>query len=444
MASNSSSLGSRLRTYWLACLFMPAAILVFIHLTNDYRSEMKFGWDVAVNCAAVEAHTRGLDPYYVRNLGDTKLSYPYLPVTLEMFRPFCADGLLERQYRSVYLVIAALSALLCSLAMAQRSGADVALRILLVFGGFSGFEWALVTGNFAIMTGLLTALGLWLFRYGLARQESSRDAGSFLWYAAGAASFGLLTSLKVVCFPVLMALYFLPLSRRRRIGMIVIAVGWFVAPVLISFLLYHDLFLSWIAAITGQIPGQHSPVSESCNPSLPCLGQALAEGAGFIDVKLAGMFFYGVAGMLLVLGPLAATVVGLVRQERMPDDWSLMKRLDQLLIEKPQIALRLTALSMFALYMCAPRLKEYAYFELAIYAAALVSGLSAAGMAAIIIGAVLVPVLAMGSHDGFVSTYSQLLSALFCFWIFVLSLNPSTSDQRRLHSAGSLALPASS
>jgi hypothetical protein len=38
---------------------------------------------------------------------------------------------------------------------------------------------------------------------------------------------------------------------------------------------------------------------------------------------------------------------------------------------------------MLALYLCAPRLKKYAYFELAIYAAMLVVDLPAIGIAAV-------------------------------------------------------------
>jgi len=55
------------------------------------------------------------------------------------------------------------------------------------------------------------------------------------------------------------------------------------------------LFSSWIEAISGRIPGQHSPASESCNPSLLCLGQALSENLGFTDYKLVGALFYTLA-----------------------------------------------------------------------------------------------------------------------------------------------------
>ena len=59
-----------------------------------------------------------------------------------------------------------------------------------------------------------------------------------------------------------------------------------------------------------------------------------------------------------------------------------MKKLDQLLIDNPRFAIRIATLSMLALYLCAPRLKEYAYFKLAIYAAMLVVDLPAIGIAA--------------------------------------------------------------
>ncbi|WP_306343220.1 hypothetical protein, partial [Escherichia coli] len=74
--------------------------------------DVRYGWDVRVNCAAVEAHANGLDPYYVRNLKGTRLSYPYLPVTLDVFRPLCAGGFLVTHYRGLYLALAVLCGLL--------------------------------------------------------------------------------------------------------------------------------------------------------------------------------------------------------------------------------------------------------------------------------------------------------------------------------------------
>jgi len=142
------------------------------------------------------------------------------------------------------------------------------------------------------------------------------------------------------------------------------------------------LFSSWIEAISGRIPGQHSPASESCNPSLLCLGQALSENLGLTDYKLVGARFYTLAVVLLVLGPLAGSVIRLVKPEYVSDHGSFLKKLDQLLIDNPRFAIRIATLSMLALYLCAPRLKKYAYFELAIYAAMLVVDLPAIGIAA--------------------------------------------------------------
>jgi hypothetical protein len=412
---------------WLAGLLALIAIFVLVHLANDYRSGLEFGWDARVNCAAIEAYANGLDPYYVKNLTGTNLSYPYLPVTLDVFRPLCADGFLVRHFRGAYLVVAAAAALLLSsFSFSRRSIREALLKFLYVFGGFVGFEWTFITGNFAIISGLLTTVALALIFYGFSlREKNAKNGNSIACYTAGAAVFGLLTSIKVVFFPVLLSFYFFPLSRRRKITLMIVASVCFIAPALTSLVFYHDLFSSWIEAISGRIPGQHSPASESCNPSLLCLGQSLSESLGFIAPKLAGMLFYGLAAALLVLGPLAASVIRLVKQEYASDDGSFLKKLDQLLIDNPRFALRLTTLSMFALYLCAPRLKEYAFFELAIYAAMLVVDLPAIGIAAVFVAAIVAPMLATGSPNAFVNTFGPTIAAVFCFEIFLLDLYPS-------------------
>jgi hypothetical protein len=412
---------------WLVCLLALIAIFVLVHLTNDFRSGLEFGWDIRVNCAAIEAHANGLDPYYVKNLKDTNLSYPYLPVTLDVFRPLCAGGFLMSHFRGFYLVLAAVSALLLSsFSFSRWSARDAVLKFLYVFGGFAGFEWTFVTGNFAIISGLLTALSLSLFFFGLSLQEKdAKNRNSIVCYVAGATVFGLLTSIKIVFFPLLLSFYFFPLSRRRKILLIIVASVCFVAPGLTSFAFYHDLFFSWLEAISGRIPGQHSPASESCNPSLLCLGQALSENMGFTHHKLVGALFYALAVVLLVLGPLAGSVIWLVKQEYISNHWSFLKKLDQLLIDNPRFAMRMAVLSMLALYLCVPRLKEYAYFELAIYAAILVVDLPAMGIAAVITASIVVPMLATESPNAFVNTFSQTIVALFCFEIFLLDLRPS-------------------
>jgi hypothetical protein len=429
--SNLKEPVSSLRHNWLVCLLVLIAILVLVHLTNDYRSGFEFGWDIRVNCAAIDAYANGLDPYHVKNLKDTNLSYPYLPVTLDVFRPLCADGFLMRHFRGIYPVLAAVSALLLSsFCFSRWSVRDAVLKVLYVFGGFAGFEWAFITGNFAIISGLLTALALSLFLYGLSLQEESTENGnSIVYYVTGAAVFGLLMSIKVVFFPLLLSLYLFPLLRRQKSILIAVASVCFIAPGLASFVFYHDLFFSWIEAVSGQIPGQHSPASESCNPSLLCLGQTLSESLGFTHHKLVGVPFYALAAVLFVLGPLVRSVARLVKQEY-TGDGSFLQKLDQLLIDNPRFALRIAVLFMFALYLCVPRLKEYAYFELAIYAAILVVDLPAIGIAAVFTATIVAPMLATESHNAFVNTYSQTMAALVCFWIFLLDLHSFFRLQR--------------
>ena len=149
------------RNVWLACLIALTALLVLGNLANDATLDVKFGWDVRVNCAAVDAYAEGRDPYFVKNLKGTKLSYPYLPVTLDVFRPLCAGGVLVDHYRSIFLVLGVLCGLLLpGLARARPSPRDIALRVLCAIGAFVGFEWVQASGNFAILSGVLTAFAL--------------------------------------------------------------------------------------------------------------------------------------------------------------------------------------------------------------------------------------------------------------------------------------------
>ncbi|WP_314961341.1 hypothetical protein [Bradyrhizobium cosmicum] len=397
---------------WLPRFVLALALLVATAVAIDMGMDETFGWDARVNCAAVEAHVAGLDPYFVKNLKATKLSYPYLPVTLDVFRPLCAGGFLVAHYKSIYLVLALLCVLLLpGLGKAGSGLRDVVLRGVFALGGFLGFEWIVATGNFAILSGLLTAASLAL----LLRPVQS---ASMVPRLAGAAVLGLVTSFKLVFLPVLAALYFLPQPRRRKLLLIAVAAGMFALPILASLLLYPDLSRSWLGAIFGQIPGQHAPGNE-VNPSLLFLSLTLADRVGLAGSKPVVAVLYGLIAVALVLAPLAVSVWRMVGTQRPAGKASPLQALDGWLVDHPDAAMRITVLAMYALYLCAPRLKEYAFFEVALYAAVLVAGLPAATMAAVLTVAVAIPTLASVSGITFMGGFGQLTIALICFWILL-------------------------
>ena len=401
---------------WMTRFILALALLVATLVAIDMGMDETFGWDARVNCAAVDAHIGGLDPYFVRNLKDTKLSYPYLPATLDAFRPVCAGGFLVTHYKPIYLILALISALLLPGLGKTRPGfRDVALRSLFALGGFLGFEWIIATGNFAILSGLLTAASLAL----LLRPAQSGGGGgtSLVPQLAGAAVLGLVTSFKLVFFPVLAALYFLPQPRGRKLLLIAVAAGMFVLPILASLVIYPDLFRSWLSAIFGQIPGQHSPGNE-VNPSLLFLAQTVADRIGLAGSKPVVAALYGLIAIALVLAPLAISVWRMVGASRPARKASLLQTLDDWLVDHPDAAMRITVLAMYALYLCAPRLKEYAFFEVALYAAVLVVDLPAALMAAVLTVAIAIPTLASVSGV-FMDGFSQLSITLICFWLLL-------------------------
>lgn len=407
------------RNIWLACLIALTALLVLGNLANDARLDVKYGWDTRVNCAAVDAHADGLDPYFVKNLKGTRLSYPYLPVTLDVFRPLCAGGVLVDHYRGIFFGLAVLCGLLLpGLGRTRPTAPDVALRTLSGLGAFVGFEWVQASGNFAILSGVLTAIALTLLLR-LPAAGASEDQG-FAQRLAGAALLGLVTSFKLVFFPVLAALYFLPLSRGRKLALIAVAAAGFALPILASRLLYPDLFASWLLAIAGQIPNQHAVDLVEINPSLLLLAHDLMEHAGLGHSKPALFATYALFASALVLVPFALSVLRAVGSGPAREGEALPMRLDRWLMDHPRAAMRITVLAMFALYLSSPRLKEYAFFELALYAAILVADLPAMALSAFLTVGLLIPALISLVGTIFEGSFILLIVALICFWILLL------------------------
>lgn len=75
---------------------------------------------------------------------------------------------------------------------------------------------------------------------------------------------------------------------------------------------------------------------------------------------------------------------------------------------------------MFALYVTSPRLKEYAFFELAVYAAVLIVELPALALAAMLGAGVLAPGLISMTGHTVEGSFTLLVVALTCFWILLL------------------------
>jgi hypothetical protein len=410
------------RNAWLACLIALVAVLVLGNLANDTALNMNYGWDVRVNCAAVDAHVDGLDPYYVKNLKGTKLSYPYLPATLDVFRPLCAGGFLVGHHRGVFLVLALLCGLLLPGLGRPRSLRDVGLRGLCALGAFVGFEWVLASGNFAVLDGILTAAAL-----ALLLRPAGHDDRHDIARVAGAALLGLVMSFKLVFCPVLAALYLLPLPRRRKFVLIMVAGFSFVLPILVSIAVHPDLMSSWLLSITGGIPDQHSVQIDGTNPSLLMLAQTILDRVGLAESKPIVFAIYALAATAFVLAPLGWLLLRAIQD----NEGSLPTRLDRWLIDHPQAAMRITVLAMYGLYLCAPRLKEYAFFELAVYAAVLIVDLPAAALAAVLIIGVAVPTLVSITGNAIEGGFIQLAVALACFWIMLWAQSASSAQMVR-------------
>lgn len=201
----------------------------------------------------------------------------------------------------------------------------------------------------------------------------------------------------------------------------------FALPILVSVVVYPELFSSWLSAILGQIPGQHSPGGET-NPSLLFLAQTLADRLSLAGSKPLVAAVYGLIAFAFVLAPLAIFLWRMVRAQGRGAKTSPIQALDDWLMDHPDAAMRVTVLAMFALYLCAPRLKVYAFFEAALYAAVLIVELPAAMVAIMLTMAIAIPFVVAVSGIAFVDGFDLLAVGIVCFWI-MLWAQPGSSAQ---------------
>jgi hypothetical protein len=136
-----------------------------------------------------------------------------------------------------------------------------------------------------------------------------------------------------------------------------------------------------------------------------------------------------------VLVPFALSVLRAVRSGPARGEGPLLALLDAWLIDHPRTAARITVLAMFALYLSSPRLKEYAFFELAIYAAILVVDLPALALAAILTVGLLLPAMISIVGRTTEGSFSLLIIALTCFWILLLDFRaePGRLEPESVH-----------
>ncbi len=141
------------------------------------------------------------------------------------------------------------------------------------------------------------------------------------------------------------------------------------------------------------------------------------DRVGLPDSKPIVFAVYALAATAFVLAPLGWSLLRAIRNNQ----GSLLGRLDRWLIDHPDAAMRVTVLAMYGLYLCSPRLKEYAFFELAVYAAVLIVDLPAAALAAVLTVGIAIPTLVSITGTTIEGGFVQVAVALICFWIMLLA-----------------------
>lgn len=386
-------------------LFGIAILALFAILVRDIHQVWTLapgdetpGWDVRSVCAGTDAFQKGLNPYYVKNLEGTHLSYTYPPLTFDLFRPLCDSPLyLRSSFEYLYPLLALLVTLLLSgRDLAQRRFDRAGVKGLFVLGGFAGFHWSYRTGNIAIFEGFLLAIAL--CSYYPTDRTTKLSPKHFL----GAVALGFDFFLKLINFPALLALYFLPFERPKKLKLIAVGFVAYLIPMTISILGYPGFFSTYLQAVSGKIPGQHSPATEGAaggNGSLFFVaGHFLNIGRKLglsVDAHYAALQSVGYVLMILLLAVIfVKRVVKLL--PRPQNSFSILGWLDQLdgfLLKNPRAAFYLTTLALLEMLLSLPRVKPYAYFSLATLAAMLVTELPPTAMITSAFFALILPLL---------------------------------------------------
>lgn len=238
-------------------LSLIALFFIYIVLVGSlFLTRMEYGWDTTVYCDAVDAINAGKNPYITSNLEHSYLSFSYQPMFLEVFELPCA-------YRAVYVQYYPLLYLMLAIALpffwcTHRNGHEMFIASALVFAGFAGFHWNILTGNVAIYELIILT-----FVFGLLRTNKV-TASSFV--------LGAFSAWKLFPIVFLLPFAFYPGTLKKRLSLLLTGLAGFISLYLLSALLYPDLLSYFWTSITGGIPGQHSTMNEfhgeMINPSL--------------------------------------------------------------------------------------------------------------------------------------------------------------------------------
>jgi hypothetical protein len=397
---------------WIAILLIG---LQHFTATNFSKTKTDYGWDATVECAAAEAYQAGQNPYYATNLKNTDLSYPYAPVTLPIMNALCSSGILSHNLYRYYFVLlmAGIVGLLAGVRHPRSSAAWLAAGRIGVLAGFGllGFEYTFRTGNIAMLDGLLVAAGIFFLKKGTDAQIAANKYER-TYFSRAAALLGFAASIKIIFAPALLGLCFLPVTARRKLGLLALALCSCALPFAISYTMQPMLFGSWLASILGHIPHQHSPANEGFNPSLLFISQALLlpyVGNAVAHVKLGWLLYAITCAGIIVTG--IETIYDALKEQKTR------------LSENPAFALYATCMIMLALSLCAPRLKGYSLLNLAIYIAVLstfVSNRRALLLAFVMIIVPIIwhalPIKPLASFDS-----TNTFAALICYGILLLS-----------------------
>jgi hypothetical protein len=309
--------------YWLTCTGLILANLNLIGMT--YKSS---GWDYRVYCGAAKAFDAGKDPYVVDNIqpySDVFFSFAYPPITLVLFKAACV----MKSAKAYYLIWTVLLLAIVLIVNRAIKDPDALFLLTLILTGFVTIFWSFYTGNAALVEAFVFSIGY----YFVLKKR----------YQLGAMFVTLSSIFKIlpIVFAVLLLLIHGDWKKKLKVGGV--AAATFILMHGASLLLFPGISKTYYSSILGNVPNQHTPITETgglTNPAPMLFVSDLSEKI-FGPNNVAFFVLYSI--VILCVGVLFFNFAR-INRGKSDDDFG-----------------KVFSLGIIAIYLILPRLKPYSF-----------------------------------------------------------------------------------
>ncbi len=325
----------------------------------------------------------------------------------------------------------------------QISFLSYLLKTVFFLGSFGGLSGNLLSGNNEGLFVSIFILSLLLLLQGL-----RRDSCVLLYL--GCFLFGFYVSLKIIFFPIMLGLVFLPLSFRKKTNSLVFCIMGLLLPLVYSFIFQNTLLYEYYLYITRQTKttGTTNIVAsffdknqtiEACRfatNNLPCLFHFYAQKIFPTFKSTLGLWVF-IVYFLFALGTLTLILTKVWKvvpilnnknnQLSIKRLYSWILELNEFIVLNQRFGAYIFILSLYTIYIFLPRMPMYYFLSLSAMGAYLLEDFKLPKKIIILLISISIPYFfGVGLNKMYTSLigyYSQILPAFIAFIFFILNID---------------------